>query len=225
VRHGESEWTAQGRFQGHSDTPLTETGLRQAQAVGARLAAAPGTSPLPVPDSPPLAIWHSPLLRAAQTAQAIHDAAGGSSTLRPLPTLSELGQGEWEGLTRVEIEARYPGLLDAWHRDPRRHYAPGSEPFDRGVERAQAALDAIMERPASADPEGSGVTSARDWSIVVAHEGILRLIMLQLLGLDERHFWAFPFTPAAVSIVELDAGMGRLRAHNLIELVSAMTGA
>lgn len=215
VRHGESEWTAQGRFQGHADTPLTEKGLRQAAALGARLAA-PSAAPLvPVPDTPPLAIWHSPLLRAAQTAQAIHDAGGGSAPLRPLPALSELGQGEWEGLTRAEIEARYPGLLDAWHRDPRHHAAPGSEPFDRGVERARSALDVILARATVSGAGGAVAAPAQGWSIVVAHEGILRLIMLELLGLDERHFWAFPFTPAAVSIVELGTGMGRLRAHNL----------
>jgi broad specificity phosphatase PhoE len=215
VRHGESEWTSQGRFQGHSDTPLTGSGLRQAAAVGARLAAAPGTAPLPVPDTPPLAIWHSPLLRAAQTAQAIHDAWHGHVPLRPLPALTELGQGAWEGLTRVEIEERYPGLLDAWHRDPRRHHAPGSEPYESGVERAGTALDAILVTDGS---DG-------DWSIVVAHEGILRLLLVTLLGLDERHFWAFPFMPAAVTIVDLGRGVGRLRAHNLTEHLIAGSGA
>jgi broad specificity phosphatase PhoE len=155
------------------------------------------------------------LLRAAQTAQAIHDAFGGSAPLYPLPELSELGQGEWEGLTRAEIEARYPGLLDAWHRDPRQHHAPGSEPFDRGVARATSALDVILARQPATGTGGAIAASVEGWSIVVAHEGILRLIILELLGLDERNFWTFPFTPAAVSVVEFEAGIGRLRAHNV----------
>ena len=69
VRHGESTWIAEGRFQGRQDPPLSELGVRQAGLVAGRLAERGEQTPLPIPPGPPIGIWHSPLDRAATTAQ------------------------------------------------------------------------------------------------------------------------------------------------------------
>lgn len=240
VRHGESEWIAEGRFQGHGDPPLSDAGRRQAMAVGARLAAPASMPSLPVPAEPPLAIWHSPLRRAAQTAQAIHDARRADAPLRPLDALMELGQGEWEGLTHDEVRRQYPRELAAWRDDPLNNHAPGGEALRDALVRAQEARSAILGTGAdvTADDEGAGKAPAEpvlgyertfkgsagpQWAIAVAHDGVLRLLMLDLLGIGIEHFWSFPLALASVTVLDLSAGVVRLRAHNLDEHIAALS--
>lgn len=214
VRHGESAWIAEGRFQGQGDPPLSEVGLRQAAAVGARLAAPAEMPAVPVPDCPPLAIWHSPLRRAAQTAQAVHEARQADAPLRPLDTLMELAQGQWEGLTHEEVQTRWPRELAAWRDDPLNNQAPGGESLRDGLERVREARATILADDASATEPA--------WTMAVAHDGVLRLLMLDLLGLGSDHFWSFPLTLASVSVLELGGGVARLRAHNLDAHIAAI---
>lgn len=238
ARHAESTWIAEGRFQGRGDPPLSEFGMRQATALGARLAA-PGAPPeVPVPDAVPQVIWHSPLRRATQTAAAIHEAREADAPLRTLAELTELSQGEWEGLTHDEVRERYPEQLAAWRADPFKHHAPGGESLLEALERARQASAAIREQAgAAAAHSGDGAVSPvepvlgyertiasrkRPWSLVVAHDGILRLLMLDLMGIPIERFWSFPFALAAVTVLDLSAGV-RLRAHNLDEHVAALT--
>ena len=238
VRHGESVWIAEGRFQGRGDPPLSDVGRRQAAAVGARMAMPSRMPSVPVPDYPPVAIWHSPLLRAAQTAQAIHEAREADAPLRPLDTLMELGQGEWEGLTHDEVRERWPAELAAWRNDPLHHHAPGGESLPEALVRARAARDSILgSGDVTVADEGAGVAPAEPvlgyertfkggegpaWAIVVAHDGVLRLLMLDLLGVGIEHFWSFPLALASVSVLDLGAGVVQVRAHNLDEHIAAL---
>ena len=239
VRHGESEWIAEGRFQGRGNPALSDVGLRQAAAVGARLAAPAEMPAVPVPDVPPLAIWHSPLRRAVQTAQAVHEAREADAPLRPLETLTELGQGDWEGLTHDEVRERWPSELAAWRADPMNNHAPGGEALQDALLRARAARETIIgavgiseaDRGAGKEPaepvlgfertykDGAGPA----WTVVVAHDGVLRLMMLDLLGVDNEHFWSFPLALASITVLDLSAGMVRLRAHNLDEHIAALS--
>ena len=237
VRHGESAWIAEGRFQGRGDPPLSRIGIRQAEAVAARLAAPSEMPSLPVPDYPPLAIWHSPLRRAAQTAEAIHAARRADAPLRPLDDLMELGQGDWEGLTHDEVRARWPAELAAWRDAPLDHHAPGGESLPEALARARLARDAILGLgTVMAADEGAGKAPAEpvlgyertfergeapSWTLVVAHDGVLRLLMLDLLGIGIEHFWSFPLALASVSVLDLGSGIARLRAHNLDEHIVA----
>ena len=249
VRHGESTWIAEGRFQGRGDPPLSGLGLRHAAAVARRLADPERSPGLPLPEGAPLAIWHSPLARAAQTAQAIHAARGADAPLVARDDLAELAQGAWEGLTHDEVRARYPDELAAWRRDPLSSHAPGGESLRAALVRAHAAGEVVLGHapgrsgrlspatqearhdPGSAPPArpaepaepvlgyerrfGAGEDAiARGWSIVVAHDGILRLLLFDLLGVDAASYWSFPFALAAVSVVDLHAGVARLRVHN-----------
>jgi probable phosphoglycerate mutase len=238
VRHGESAWIEEGRFQGQGDPPLSDVGRRQAAAVGARLAAPTAAPSVPVPDTPPVAIWHSPLLRASQTADAIHEAREADTPLRPLASLAELGQGEWEGLTHEQVRARYPEQLAAWRANPLEHHAPGGESLHDGMRRVREARAAILgegdvteaDRGAGAAPAEPvlgyehtyGVDRGPRWAIVVAHDGLLRLLMLDLLEIPIERFWSFPLALASISVLDLRAGMVRLRAHNLDEHIVAL---
>ncbi len=239
VRHGESEWIVEGRFQGRGDPALSPWGLRQAAAVGARLAAPSRMPALPVPDSAPMAIWHSPLRRAAQTAQAIQQARSADAPLRQLESLTELAQGEWEGLTHDEVRARYPRELAGWRDDPVHNHAPGGESLSDALLRARAAHATILDAVAgeAARPGAAGSAPAEPvlgyerpskgegpaWAIVVAHDGVLRLLMLDLLNIGIEHFWSFPLALAAVSVLDLSGGVVRLRAHNLDEHIVALS--
>ena len=107
LRHGETEWNSSGRWQGQdANTQLTERGREQARIVSKRLSAYPIT-----------AIYSSDLMRACQTAAPLAGRKG--LALRVDPGLRERGFGEFEGLSFVEIEQRWPEQAAAWRRrDP-----------------------------------------------------------------------------------------------------------
>lgn len=98
VRHGQSTWNAEGRWQGQADPPLSEAGEAQAQAAGAAAGSLPAIA----------AAVCSPLRRARRTAELLAAGVG-----LPAPTaidgLQERAAGPWTGLTHAEIDARWPG--------------------------------------------------------------------------------------------------------------------
>lgn len=237
VRHGRTHWVEEGRFQGSADVPLSAHGRAQAAAVAARLADPLASPALPLPEGPPRLIRHSPLSRAAETALAIARARGPSDVLLADDDLREIAQGGWEGLRHDEVMARWPQDLARWRRDPVHHHAPGGESIEAASERARRAMTRMLTDVGSglrsrhgtevaapsaagtAEPPGPGaepVVAEHDpWSITVAHDGILRLVLLGLLELPLERYWAFPFALCAVTVVEIRQGRARLRAHNL----------
>ena len=104
VRHGQSEWNAEGRWQGQADIPLSDLGRRQAKAAAASL----GTFDV---------VASSTLARAAETAHIVTSELG-IGPIVPVPELMERSAGEWSGLTRVDIERDWPGYLDNYQHPP-----------------------------------------------------------------------------------------------------------
>jgi broad specificity phosphatase PhoE len=235
VRHGETEFIVEGRFQGRAPTPLTPTGRRQAELAGRRLAAATpdrGLTPLPVPRGEPLEIAHSPLRRTSETADAIAhafaDAGRPVPPSRPEPGLAEIGQGDWEGLVGREVERRWPEQLAAWRRDATSAWGPGGESLADVEARLRPALAAILERLGDGrDPgrlERSQVAGYappmppdQPWTILVAHDGVFKVALLELLDLPRSAFWRFPFVLGGITVVEVRGGRAVLRAHNLAD--------
>ncbi len=238
LRHGESTFIVEGRFQGAADARLSPLGERQAALAGERLAD-PGRSPvLPIPPTAPLEIAHSPLSRAASTAEAVRAAIaerGGSVPVRPEPGLSEIGQGRWEGAHRTEIESRYGELLAAWRRTPLSANAPDGERVLDAAVRVRGALEGVVERlgeaaeshPSSEHPPtvagypGPAIATV-PWTLLVAHDGIFKVTLLTLLDLPLDRFWTFPFALCGITVVELREGRGILRAHNLTEHLASL---
>src|SRR6187551_2407785 len=103
VRHGQSTWNADGRWQGQADPPLSELGIAQAEAA-ARVLDGVGT------------IWSSDLERAHHTASILAAALG--LAVVPDARLREREAGEWTGLTRAEIDEQYPGAIAERRRPP-----------------------------------------------------------------------------------------------------------
>ena len=225
VRHGESELIVEGRFQGQSETPLSARGLRQAALVAERLAHPHDPPALPLPLGPLREVVHSPLGRAAQTADAIVGALGGAPAGRAEPGLTEIGQGAWEGLHRDEIAARYADALAAWRRRPTTAWAPDGESLAEVQARVRPALATLLSPLAVGGIPGSldrsQVSGYEDgpatdpWSIAVGHDGVFKVTLLTLFELPLERFWMWAMDLAAITVVEFRAGRPVLRAHNL----------
>ncbi len=139
VRHGESIWNVQRRWQGQADVPLSPVGDQQARAVATRL-----------PDGY-LRIVTSDLVRAARTAELLAEPRALPVTVDP--RLRERHAGPWQGLTRVEIEAEWPGML-----------ADGRRPddYETDDDLLGRALDALADLD--------------DGAIAVTHGGVIRML-------------------------------------------------
>ena len=145
IRHGQSEWNADGRWQGQADPPLTDLGRHQALHASRNLG---------VVD----AIVASDLQRATETALII----AGELGVGPLvlePGLRERDAGEWSGLTRAEIERDWPGYLDP---PPADRHAELRERARRGRGHAtEGRASATAELGARRRPPGPG--ARRHW--------------------------------------------------------------
>ena len=157
VRHGQSEWNAQGRWQGQADPPLSPLGLDQASAAGDALRYFPAFD----------GIATSTLDRAATTGDRIAEKLGFDTPYR-VADLAERSAGEWSGLTRDEIEEQYPGYLKS------KRFPPGYENDDDLLVRIRSGFVQLL-----ANVPG-------DRLIVVAHGGIVYCIE-QSLGLRFQH--------------------------------------
>jgi probable phosphoglycerate mutase len=232
VRHGESELIVEGRFQGQAETPLSARGLRQAALVAERLAHPHDPPALPLPEGPLREVVHSPLGRAAGTAHAIIEALDPTPDARPESGLTEIGQGEWEGLHRDDISARYGEMLAAWRRSPTTAWAPGGESIAQVAARVRPALATVLSRLAEGGEPGSldrsQVSGYEDgpathpWSIVVGHDGVFKVTLLTLFDLPLERFWMWVMDLAAITVVEFRAGRPVLRAHNLTSHLAAL---
>jgi len=235
VRHGESTFIVEGRFQGQADSPLSPDGERQAELVARRLAEPHEPPPLPVPVGDPTELVHSPLQRTSQTAAAIERAfraSGRTIERRPDAGFLEIHQGAWQGLHRDEVDQRYGAELSAWRRTPLEGWAPGGESLPDVQARVRPALAAILTRlgegrvPGTHDrPQVAGYDDARSehpWSIVVGHDGVFKVAMLTLFDLPLDRFWMWSMDLGGITVIELRAGRPVLRAHNLTAHLAAM---
>ncbi|MGH7046689.1 MAG: histidine phosphatase family protein [Stellaceae bacterium] len=121
VRHGETEWNLERRFQGRFDSPLTRRGEAQARALGRALAASP--------DARTAALVASPQSRALRTAEIIRSERSDPGEIRTDERLRELTLGSWDGLTYAEIAERVPGIFDGDGRYRWYFRAPDSEGY------------------------------------------------------------------------------------------------
>lgn len=157
ARHGQSDWNAEGRWQGNADRPLTDLGRAQASELAERL------------DSTSLdAIYSSDLRRARDTAEAV--AARQGLEVCTLPALREVDVGSWSGLSRPEVEERFREAFARW-REGGQGWEDG-ETYEGMCERVVAAVLEI----AAAHPDGT--------VLVVAHGGPIRALHAVALGLD-----------------------------------------
>jgi len=167
LRHGETDWNQERRFQGQSDRGLNEDGEGQAREAAALLAG----------ENIDL-IFSSDLIRARGTAAVI----GG---LHHAPviidsSLREMNFGDWEGLTFAEIKARDPELLNKWLENSFETRIPGGE-----------TAAEVNNRVVKAWANISAAAAERDTVVIVAHGGPLRLLLCYLTGMNPSRHWDF----------------------------------
>ena len=154
ARHGETDWNRVGRWQGHADLPLNDAGRTQAAELAERLAG-DGIA----------AIYSSDLMRASQTARVVADRLG--LAVVEDAGLREIDVGSWSGLTRAEVEQRFPEGYARWLGGEIGH---DGETREELTERVVGAVEQI----AAEHPEGT--------ILVVTHGGAIRAIRRHASG-------------------------------------------
>jgi broad specificity phosphatase PhoE len=177
VRHGETEWNKQRRYQGQSDVSLSDLGRRQAELVAKRLA-----------DQKIDVIYASNLKRAWETAQAVAEKIG--LKVSPEPRLRELKFGVLEGLTFDEAEAQHPEMISAWLEDFN-NTPDGAETIQDFNARILSLLDDLKWK--------------HDEQVVllVGHGGSLSEILRVVLELSPEKRWYLEMENASLSEVSI----------------------
>lgn len=191
IRHGATTLSAEDRFAGAVDVPLSDEGRAQAARLGERLA----TTKLG-------AVYASPMSRTMETARLVGKPQG----LEPKPAdgLREIAHGHWEGLRRQEVEERFQAEYDAWEEDPFTYAPPEGETGLSVMARALPVIREIVLRH-----PGENIA-------VVSHKATIRLLLSSMLGFDARGYRdRLDQAPACLNIVDFkDPVRARLMLYN-----------
>ena len=176
VRHGETAWNKEGRFQGQSVVGLNDRGIMQARQVAKALLALK-----------PTALYSSPLPRTHMTAQEISREL--SIPVEPLDGIKEVNLGELEGITGQEMRQQYAQIYDAWREDPSGVVFPGGESILQLQERAWNAIGDIEK------------AHREDAIVAVSHNFAIRSILCRFLGLPLSRFHLLRVDLASITIL------------------------
>ena len=189
VRHGETEWNAEGRIQGHTDIGLSENGAQQARSLGQRLA-----------DRQIDVAYSSDLKRTSETARL---ALGHRNVvLNETPMLREYHKGIFEGMTLTEIQTQFPDEYPKY-LEKDLSYAPEGGETTRDVSTRMASI--FQEIKAK---------HLDETVLVVSHGGALRAAMVSLLGMPLEGNWSFVFGNCGLTMVDTFADNAVLRLFN-----------
>jgi len=179
VRHGETSWNREGRYQGRTDVPLSDEGEAQARALGKRLAGLPIAIALT-----------SPLARTRRTAEAI--LGDRKVVLEPEAPLIEISHGQWEGQLASNIEHSHAEMFGTWRTRPDRHVpaGPDAETLGDVEERAWPVLVRTCAR-----------LGADETALIVAHDAVNRVLLCRVLGLPLTRVWTFRQSPASLNVL------------------------
>ncbi|MEY4745520.1 MAG: Phosphoglycerate mutase, partial [Cyanobacteriota bacterium] len=183
VRHGETDWNREGRFQGQIDIPLNANGRSQAEAAGSFLA------PVSIDRA-----YTSCMARPRQTAEAILSSHPGVP-LTSSTGLVEIGHGLWEGRLEQEIAAGWPELLADWKRAPHTVQMPEGE-----------TLQEVWDRSLTTWARIAASLRADETALVVAHDAVNKTILCGLLGLQPADIWAIKQGNGGVTVIDYPEG-------------------
>ncbi len=169
------------RFRGRADLALTEVGVKQAQATAERIAGWQVS-----------AVYSSPLRRALETALPVARCFG--LEVEILPGVIDIDYGEWQGLSLEEAKARDNVLYAKWRERPQEVKFPGGESLDEVRERAVAVVSELIDKY-----QGKMVA-------VVSHKVVCQLLILEVLKLDNSHFWQIAQDVCALNLFEYRDG-------------------
>jgi len=180
VRHGDTKLNSRQRFWGATDVELSPDGIRQAEQLGNYLAS-----------EKIAAVYSSNLKRAQVTAEII--ASRHQLDVVTCTELREINFGELEGLAFDELGQCYPQFTRVWmERNPKLRY-PGGDSLDEFTRRVGTFLSRLDNH------------ADKETILIVAHSGVLRTLICQLLGMELRRWWQFRTNLASLSIVETNS--------------------
>ncbi len=175
IRHGEP--VGGRRYRGQLDDPLSEKGWQQMRDA--------------VSDHCPWdTIISSPLSRCAEFATEISERY--QRILKLEPNFKEIGFGDWEGKTAVEIQTETPGALEAFWRDPITERPPGAEPLVEFQQRIESAWNNLL-----AEHKGQNI-------LVVCHAGVIRMSMQYILGMPLENVFRINVANASITRMQID---------------------
>jgi len=178
IRHGQTEWNRVERFRGHTNVPLNETGLAQAEMTGQRVAE----------EWTPAAVYSSPLSRAVRTAEAV--AKHFDQPVQIHPGLVDINYGSWQGLTPEEAHRCDPESVDNWYCHPEQARIPDGETLADLRTRVMQTVSELAVRHAG------------ETIVLVGHTVINRIILLGVLGLGNERFWHLKQDTCAINVFE-----------------------
>lgn len=189
IRHGESIANTQSIYQGQTyDTKLSALGEKQAHAVGERLRNEPITR-----------VIASPLQRTRQTAEAI--ARWHNVGVEIEPRIIETNHGQWEGQSVETIKKRWPQIFQLWQSEPAKTAFPGGETFAATRTRTLAWWQMLLD-------------TAQGTTVVVAHDNVIRAVLVELLHMEPNTMWGVELEPAAITTVKFVDGKVKVCAIN-----------
>jgi probable phosphoglycerate mutase len=204
IRHGETQWNRESRFQGIRDIPLNDNGRGQAQKAAdflKEISINTGIS--------------SPMLRPKETAEIILQYHPDVSLDLQEP-LTEICHGLWEGKLESEIEADFPGLLEQWKNAPETVQMPEGENLQQVWDRAIACWEERVNYYSQHQEQTIG--------IVVAHDAINKVILCYLLGLTPANFWNIKQGNGGVSVIDYPQGLDSTPILQAINLTTHLGG-
>ena len=180
VRHGETNWNSEGRFQGQIDIPLNNNGKNQASAAGSFL------KNIQIDKA-----FSSSMSRPTETAELIlkhHPQVN----LQLEKNLVEIGHGLWEGKLESEIEKEWSDLLKRWQSSPENVQMPEGENIKEVWIRSVKCWENICK---TLKPD--------ETALVVAHDAVNKTILCHLLGLNESNIWAIKQSNGGITIIDI----------------------
>jgi alpha-ribazole phosphatase len=196
VRHGETQWNAVNKIQGHSDIPLSLDGRRQAEKLEKLI------SNLNID-----VVYSSDLIRAVTTAEIILSEL--KLPINKHQNLREINFGHWEGCTFKEINEKYQEAASRWRQDPDIINIPGGEKLSEVVQRTMAVIYSIIN-----DHPDQNV-------LIVCHGGVIRAIICSIMGIDLKRYWRLRLENCSLSILHFPDNVvsnGTLELYNYTEL-------
>lgn len=183
VRHGETEWNRQKRFQGQIDVPLNNNGHAQARRASEFLAQVKIDK-----------AFSSPMLRPKDTALEILSKHP-HIQIELFDELKEISHGLWEGKFEHEIEAEFAGQLALWQSQPQTVQMPEGENLQEVWDRVAIVWQKIVES-----------VPAGETALVVAHDAVNKAILCLLFGFTPEQFWIFKQGNGGVSVIDYPEG-------------------
>ena len=180
VRHGETDWNKEGRFQGQIDIPLNETGKNQAQKASNFLKSIDFNK-----------AYSSSMSRPLETAKIILGKKSNLSILK-IDELSEISHGLWEGKLEKEIKTTWPEMLDKWHQEPENVIMPEGESIEDVSKRSLNAWQNICKNQ-----------NKNDITLVVAHDAVNKTLICNLLGLSYSQIWTIKQGNGGITVIDI----------------------